>query len=96
MPNHVHWVLKVFQNDRMGNPVYLQDIMQSIKRHTARKINLSAGRSGSLWQKESFDTTIRDETHLYHAIEYTLNNPVNAGLVKKWEDWPGNFLCSVW
>lgn len=96
MPNHVHWVLELFEKDKKGNPVYLQDILQSVKRHTARQINKSDGRIGSLWQKENFDTTIRDEKHLYNAVEYTLNNPVNAGLVKNRNDWPGNFLCSDW
>ena len=33
MPNHVHWVLEVLKKDEDGNPVYLQDIMQSVKRH---------------------------------------------------------------
>lgn len=48
-------------------------------------------RKGALWQKESFDKTIRDDKHLYRAIEYTLNNPVVAGLVKNREDWPGSW-----
>jgi len=90
MPNHVHWVLQLFEKDEAGKPVYLQDILQSVKRHTANRINKAEGRVGNLWQKESFDTTIRDEKHLYFAIEYTLNNPVSAGLVKVWSDWPGN------
>ena len=93
MPNHVHWVLEIFEKDESGNPVYLQDILQSVKRHTANKINKLEQRRGSLWQKESFDTTIRNERHLYNAVEYTLNNPVNAGFVTNRNDWPGNFLC---
>ena len=94
MPNHVHWVLEVFEKDENRNPVYLQDIMQSVKRQSARQINLREGRAGKLWQKENFDTTIRDEKHMYNAIEYTLNNPVNAGLVKNRDNWPGNYLNS--
>ena len=93
MPNHVHWVLELFQDDENNKQVYLQDILQSVKRYTAKEINLREGRTGNLWQKESFDTTIRDEKHLYYAVKYTLNNPVNAGLVKNRDEWPGNFLC---
>jgi hypothetical protein len=26
---------------------------------------------------------------MYNVIEYTLNNPVSAGLVNNSEDWPG-------
>lgn len=91
MPNHVHWVFKVKEADSEGKPVYLQDIMQSVKRQTANKINIEIGRNGKLWQKESFDTTIRDDKHLMNAINYTLNNPVVAGFVKDWRDWSGSW-----
>jgi len=89
MPNHVHWVFSVFEKDKNKEPVYLQDILYSVKRFTANRINVFENRKGELWQKESFDTTIRDEKHLVRAIEYTLNNPVSAGMVKEWKDWPG-------
>lgn len=89
MPNHVHWVFKVYKADENERPVFLQDIMQSVKRHTANRINKLEERTGPMWQKESFDTTIRDKEHLYHAINYTLQNPVSAGLVSDWREWPG-------
>ncbi len=38
----------------------------------------SKNHEGKLWQKESFGATIRNEQHLYNAIEYTLSNPVVA------------------
>lgn len=90
MPNHVHWVFQLLEKDEESKPVYLQDILQSVKRNTANRINKAEARTGNLWQKESFDTTIRDEKHMYYAIEYTLNNPVSAGLVKDRKDWLGN------
>jgi putative transposase len=90
MPNHVHWVFELLKADIEGKPVYLQDILQSVKRQSSRQINLSENRTGALWQKESFETTIRDEKHLYYAIRYTLNNPVNAGLVTDWKNWQGS------
>lgn len=89
MPNHIHWVVELFEKDIEGELVYLEDILYSVKRFSATQINKLEQRSGKLWQKESFDTTIRDEKHMYNAIEYTLNNPVNAGWVKNWRDWPG-------
>jgi len=92
MPNHVHWVLELMKTDMEGKPVYLQDIIQSVKRQSSRQINLAEGRSGSLWHKESFDTTIRDERHLYNAIRYTLNNLVNAGLATDWKNWEGTWI----
>lgn len=93
MPNHVHWVFLTWEKDENRNPVYLQDIMHSIKRHTANRINKLLNRKGVLWQKESFDVTIRDVKHLYHAIEYTVNNPVTAKMVTTPQDWYGTFGC---
>ena len=89
MPNHVHWVLQVFDKDENNKPVYLEDILKSTKQFSASEINKIENRKGKLWQKESFDTTIRDHKHLYYCIEYTLNNPVSAGFVKQWKNWPG-------
>ena len=95
MPNHIHWVVKLLDKDSGGIPVYLQDILQSVKRHSSNKINKAENRSGKLWQKESFDTTISNEKHLFNAIKYTLNNPVKAGLVSNWRDWKGTWCgCS--
>ena len=91
MPNHVHWVFNTREKDNNGQPVYLSDIMESVKKHTAKEINKAIGRQGHLWQKESFDTTIRDHKHLYRAIEYTLNNPVAARYVQDRKDWPGSW-----
>ena len=91
MPNHVHWVLELLNIDENGNPIYLQDVLHSVKRQSARQINIAENREGKLWQKESFDTTIRDERHLYYAIRYTLNNPVKAGLINDWIKWEGTW-----
>ena len=91
MPNHVHWVFEMYPRNQDGNPLYLQDLMQSVKRFSSNRINKVLGRTGPLWQKESFDTTIRNDRHLQCAIRYTLNNPVKAGLVGNWTDWPGSW-----
>lgn len=92
MPNHVHWVFHTYEKNQSGLPVYLQDIMHSVKRHTASHINKLEKRTGvALWQKESFDTTIRNEKHLHRAIEYTINNPVVAGFVDRPEAWKGSW-----
>jgi len=94
MNNHIHWVFELLEKDQEGHSVYLQDILQSVKRFSANRINKLENRLGSLWQKESYDTTIRNEQHLYNAIHYTLNNPVKAGLVTHWKLWPGSWYRS--
>ena len=89
MPNHVHWVFKVLDKDEKGEPVFLQDVLQSVKRFSANQINMNENRKGTVWHNESFDTTIRDNLHLHNAIHYTLENPVSAGYVKNWWEWHG-------
>lgn len=93
MNNHVHWVFTTLEKDDKGNPVYVQDIMKSVKQFTSNRINKLENRTGTLWQKENFDTTIRDHEHMYNAINYTLNNPVKAGLISHWRLWPASYCA---
>ena len=95
MTNHVHWVFRVLDNDEKGNPIYLQDILQSVKRFSANQINKLENRTGTLWHNENYDTTIRDSLHLYNAINYTIENPVSADLVKNWWEWKGTKLFLI-
>ncbi len=92
MPNHVHWVFELFQKDETGKLVWLEDILKSVKLYSSTQINLLEHKKGTLWHKESWDTTIRNDRHLYEAIEYTKNNPVLAKLVSHWMDWRGTLI----
>ena len=38
MPNHIHWVFRVLESGENCQPVYLQDILQSVKRYSANQI----------------------------------------------------------
>ncbi len=53
MPNHVHWVFRVFEKDEKDKLVYLQDIMNSVKRFSANQINKIENRKGAVWQAEN-------------------------------------------
>jgi REP element-mobilizing transposase RayT len=66
----------------------LASIMHSIKRHTATKANLLLGRTGSFWQEESYDHFTRDHEEWLRTNRYVLHNPVKAGLVTEWKQWP--------
>ncbi len=93
MPNHVHAVLEPLENGD-SRPFQLSRIMQSLKRHTARKANLILGRKGAFWQDESYDHVIRNEGEFERILSYVLENPVHAGLVSDWEDWPWKYCKS--
>lgn len=72
MPNHVHAVL-TFQGS-------MAECMRQIKGVSSFRVNQALGRTGRLWQPESFDRFIRSQRHLERCIEYTHWNPVKAKL----------------
>ena len=69
----------------------LSRIMHSLKRHTALKANKILERRGKFWQHESYDHVVRDEAELKRIRQYVLNNPVKAGLVAEFQDWPWSY-----
>ena len=87
MPNHLHTLMRRFEGYE------LSDIMHSLKSYTAHEANKILGRSGQFWIEDYFDRRIRDERHFQKTIKYIENNPVNAGLCAKPEDWP---FSSAW
>ena len=56
--------------------------------HFAREHNARHERRGSLLRERFSSWVVRDEDHLERTIDYILNNPVRAGLVERWQDWP--------
>jgi len=90
MPNHVH---SVFAPQEQNNvPESLSSIMHSLKRNTAKRANQILGRRGAFWEHESFDHYIRNRAEWKRIVKYILDNPVKAGLVGNWKDWPWNFF----
>jgi REP element-mobilizing transposase RayT len=80
MPNHLHLVVDVWATP-------LSKLLNLWKGSTARAANLQLNRSGRFWEREYFDTLIRNDEHLRRAIRYTENNPVKAGLVAQRKIW---------
>ena len=76
MPNHVHLLVEPL------NSCVLSDILQAIKSISAREANQLLAREGVFWQRESYDHLVRDEDDFNHALEYIVQNPVKANLVK--------------
>jgi len=74
MPNHVHLLIK----PRVG--VELSKILQSVKSFSAKKINQNEGRTGKLWQVESYDRIVRNDRELERYERYIEENPVKAKL----------------
>jgi len=87
MPNHVHLVVSLPEEAPL-----LACTLQRIKSFTARHINEVHRSSGRVWQPESYDHRIRNSRELQNVLAYVVNNPVKAGLVAEWQQWPYTFL----
>jgi len=81
MPNHVHAVVQPLEGYNLSG------VLHSWKSFTASKANKLLGRTGSFWQRESYDHLIRDELDFRHHVAYVRENPAAAGL-RNWK-WVG-------
>jgi REP element-mobilizing transposase RayT len=104
MSNHVHTVFAPFLSERDVREVLLPEglrffsknppldvIMKSLKGYTAWECNRTLQRKGTFWQAESYDHIVRDSGEFNRIVNYVLNNPVKAGLVRDWRDWKWNY-----
>ena len=74
MPNHVHALLTPLPGRR------LEDVLHSVKSFTANRLNRLTGRTGRLWQRESYDHIVRDPEQLGAFQAYIAASPSRAGL----------------
>ena len=75
MPDHVHGIFSFSGKKPM------KDVIADWKRWTATQLKIN-------WQKGFFDHRLRDEPNAIAKRRYILNNPVRAGLVEHFSDWP--------
>jgi len=75
MPDHVHFLLSFPRNKS------LQIVMSKWKEWTAKSLRIK-------WQRDFFEHRLRRDESYREKAAYILANPVRAGLVKDWEDWP--------
>jgi len=73
MPNHLHALITP-EGRSLGQ------VMQDWKGGSAFEINRLLGRSGPLWQKETYDHIVRSEAQLRHYRRYIAENPIKARL----------------
>jgi REP element-mobilizing transposase RayT len=76
MPNHVHLIIFIENNDDKKYPV--SEIIRGFKTFTARKINDFQNTTGTpFWQSRFYDRIIRTEDELSRIRQYVQNNPAN-------------------
>lgn len=69
MPNHVHVLVRPLPGHGLA------DILHSWKSYTANRLNRRLGRTGQLWQHESYDHIVRNEAAMDAIRRYIRANP---------------------
>jgi len=82
MPDHVHLIITPYENSS------LTEALKRMKGASVHQANHFLRRSGCLWQRDSFDRIVRSDENLAQKQDYIFNNPVRAGLVARWDDYP--------
>ncbi|HZI33509.1 MAG TPA: transposase [Candidatus Binatia bacterium] len=103
MPNHVHVLVdvrmtplwKIIHNWKVRIENQARKLLLSERRAPSRRVLCSSdslpGRCPALrWQREYWDTFMRDAAQEKRAIRYIESNPVKANLCRRAEDWPCN------
>jgi putative transposase len=67
--------------------------MQRFKSFTAHSANKILQRTGQFWSREYYDHCIRSSDEFYRLVQYTIQNPVKAGLCEEWNEWSWT-ICS--
>lgn len=90
MPNHFHFLISTYNN---FDPLQLSNGFKTLLSSYTKAINLQEKRSGSLFQQNSkakcLTALTNRKTNNYGLVcfNYIHQNPVNAGIVNKMEDW---------
>jgi REP element-mobilizing transposase RayT len=81
MPNHVHMFIEVLRGS-------LKSTLEQFKRWTGHRAKLLELAGHRFWQDEWFDHWSRSAEQDERIIEYIRQNPVKAGFVCDYRDWP--------
>jgi RecG-like helicase/REP element-mobilizing transposase RayT len=92
MPDHVHALFQPWPKNQASHEETtfwsLTELMRSLKSFTAREMNRAEGRTGAVWEKETFERYIRSDRDLAEKFHYILRNPWDAGVARQNEDYP--------
>jgi len=92
MPDHVHALFQPWPKNQASREETtfwsLAELMRSLKSFTAREINRAERKTGTVWEKETFDRYIRSDRDLAEKFHYILRNPWDAGVAKQNEEYP--------
>ncbi|MGH9715929.1 MAG: REP-associated tyrosine transposase [Candidatus Acidiferrales bacterium] len=82
MPNHLHVILTPSAETSLEKAIML------IKGGSSHEIHGPRGTKSQLWASGFHESRIRDYGDYLAKVSYVRNNPVEAGLVGRAEEWP--------
>jgi putative transposase len=85
MPDHLHFFCA---QGGAGPPSSVSQFVGQFKQWTSKRIAACLGAGQPIWQREFFDHLLRSNESYEAKCTYVRDNPVRAGLVTRWEDWP--------
>ena len=85
MPDHLHFIVQIPNGGRGAT---------ALPRVIANFKHLLSARYGIRFQRDFFDTRLRDDAHFAEKCEYVLGNPVRKGLCVTPEEWPHSIAFS--
>ena len=88
MGNHVHIILRG-ADGRPDQAIGL--LVNRHKRYTGRRVGDALQIDSDIWDDGFYDRYVRPGT-FWTVMLYLLNNPVKAGLVVDWRDWPATYV----
>ncbi len=85
MSNHFHFAL----NDRFGELAFFMRYFES---NLAKAVNQIRNRTGTVFHRRYSAEQILDDNAFLDRVLYVVMNPVRAGLVRSYAQWPGVLL----
>jgi len=82
MPDHWHGLVVPDGTESIGR------VMQRAKASVTRELRRKYPNIPAPWQPGFHDHGLRRQESVPEAVRYLLDNPVRAGLVTQWDQWP--------
>jgi REP element-mobilizing transposase RayT len=82
MTTHYHLLVVAPEDERLVSAA-----MHRINSTYARRFNAWHGRRGHVFGARFTDTLVESDPHGRRTIAYILDNPVRAGIVKRYDEW---------
>ena len=89
MPSHVHMLVGANSGYR------IEQVLLALMDWSEEQFEEHCGTKGRVWSRQYREQVIRDEEHMFAAIEFIHSDPVRARLCDNAEDWEYSSACGM-